>query len=132
MMEKVKYFATQEDINGFSQKSEMAGYHNPSFAMGDRDSGHTPLMIACYYGYADIAQYLCEHGADPDAQNGRGETALIFATYYNFPNVVKVLVGHDVSVNKNDGHGHTALYYAEQYYNPIIIKELKAAGAISE
>lgn len=131
-MEKVKYFVEQGDVNTFNQKAEMTGYNSPSFEMVDKEKGHTPLMIASYYGYADIAKYLCEHGADMDMKNGNGETALILATYYNFPQVVKILVDHDVSVNQKDGYGHTALYYAEKYYYPPIMKELKAAGGIAE
>jgi ankyrin repeat protein len=54
------------------------------------DYGRTPLMVACYYGYAGIVRYLCQHGANVNFQNPGGESALFFASYYNFPGLVKI------------------------------------------
>lgn len=130
-MEKIKYFVEQGQINEFNMKAERAGTHWASSGE-DRESGHTPLMIACYYGYVDIALYLCENGADLNAQNGNGDTALIFATYYNFPAIVEVLIEHGVFVNQKDRYGHTALYYAERNYHPRIMKDRKTAGGVYE
>jgi hypothetical protein len=131
-MKRLDAFVEQGDINTFSRKAEYTGGGYSGPAAEDRRKGHTPLMIACYYGYADIARYLCEHGADPDAVNGVGDSALMFAIYYNYPNVVKVLVDHGVTVNRKDPYGHTALYYAERYYHPRIVELLKEAGGIAE
>ena len=89
-------------------------------------------MVACYYGYTDIARYLYEHGAGVNAKSETGDTALSFAFDYNFSRIVEVLLEHGVSVNMKDGYGHTALFYAERNQQTEIVKQLRAVGAVAE
>ena len=89
----------------------------------------TPLLSAAYYGYADVVEYLCDNGADLDAQAADGSTALIYSARYRFEDVTRVLLQHGASVNLTDKQGHSALYYAKfnRYYR--IAKLLEANGA---
>lgn len=93
---------------------------------------HTPLIMACYYGYADIARYLCENGADLDAQALDGSTALIYSAYYNYYEITMLLLHHGASVNLKDKHGHTALYYAIQHDHDDVARVLKSRGGVNE
>ncbi len=40
--------------------------------------GTTPLMAAALHGSAEMVALLLQHGADPQAANGRGVTALLW------------------------------------------------------
>lgn len=94
--------------------------------------GHTPLFVACYYGYSDIARYLCEHGADVDAQANDGTTPLICTAQYNYPEITEILIDSSAKVNLQDRKGHTALYYAKENRYTKVADLLEAAGAISK
>lgn len=90
---------------------------------------HTPLIMASYYGYTDIAAYLCQHGADPNVQGIDGSTALINSAYYNYPDITKILLECGASIDQRDKKGHTALYYAETNRHKEVTELLKHAGA---
>ena len=90
---------------------------------------HTPLIIASYYGYTDIVEYLCQNGADLDAQAIDGSTALIYTAIHNWPDITLILLDKGASVDLKDRNGHTALYYAETYRNREVADLLKHMGA---
>lgn len=94
--------------------------------------GHTPLYVATYYGFNDIAQYLLANGADVNAQANDGTTALMCAAIYNYPELAEVLLKADADPNLKDKKGHTALFYANQYRFFKVAEHLEAAGAIAE
>jgi len=87
-------------------------------------SGQTVLIVAARNNRVGAVKYLCEQGANVDAQDIYGSTALHQATFYNFERVVKVLLKYNADKDIMDGKGYTALNYAEQYYNPRIMKLL--------
>jgi ankyrin repeat protein len=43
-------------------------------------TGWTPLIRACYKGYADVAKLLLDYNADIEAKGKKGFTALIAAS----------------------------------------------------
>ena len=102
--------------------------------INDRDENfkHTPLIAATYYGHKPIVEYLCENGADLDAQAADGKTALIYAAYYNFADIAEILLDHGASVNIKDKDGHTALYYADSYRFDRIVDLLNQKDAVME
>jgi ankyrin repeat protein len=55
----------------------------PSADGGDPDvpDGITPLLIATISGHEDVALYLLENGADPNAADGTGATALHYSVF---------------------------------------------------
>lgn len=93
---------------------------------------NTPLITACYYGYADIAEYLCDNGADLNAQAINGSTALIYTAMNSYPDITQILIDHGADLNLKDKKGHTALYYAEKYRFFRVAEILKKGGARSE
>ena len=62
------------------------------------DSGSTPLMMACAYGFADIAQLLIEKGADVNLQANNGATALIGACRRH-PEIARLLLANGAKVD---------------------------------
>lgn len=106
-----------EEESGYSEY----GYHIFSYT--------TPLMIAVYAGYNDIAIYLLEHGANPAYYNN-GADALLFAVITNNKEMIYKLVEYGAPVILDRFYESDAIGYAElgQYvgiYMPFedIIKE---------
>ncbi len=56
-----------------------------------RKSGFTPLMCATCYGRVEIAKYLLEKGADPDAKESKGLSAKDFARKVNKKTMIHLL-----------------------------------------
>jgi len=72
----------------------------------DKTYGYTPLIIACGYGFEELAKLLIYEGADVNIKANDGSTALIHAAN-NTPGVVDLLLtkGADITARKSDGTG---------------------------
>lgn len=70
------------------------------------DYGHTPLLIACNYGYEEVAVYLITKGANVNSRGKDGGTALIAAAS-NSQRLVELLLsrGADVEARMANGVG---------------------------
>jgi ankyrin repeat protein len=51
----------------------------------------TPLMLAAFYGYREMVEFLIESGADVNLKDGKGHTAMDYARFLKLPNRVRVL-----------------------------------------
>src|SRR5689334_8246455 len=56
------------------------------------DKGDTLLMLAAYYGHADLVDALLRRGADPDRANDRGQTPLAGAVFKAQGDVIRALL----------------------------------------
>jgi len=72
----------------------------------------TPLHLAAYQGFADVAMILLAAKADPMAKREDNTTPLHTAAEYDRTEVVKVLIAANVDVNARDMDGATPLHYA--------------------
>ena len=81
----------------------------------DERYGLTPLMLAAYYDYPDIAKYLLEQGASVNMRDKSGRTALIYAASYNYLDMARLLLEHKASTLVEDNDGYNASDYAEAY-----------------
>jgi hypothetical protein len=78
-----------------------------------RDSeGNTPLACACAGTKYDVAKYLLEKGAFPDAESNIGNTPMMLAALVHQDAIVKLLISHGADVNKWRKGGETALMMA--------------------
>ncbi|MBW5389963.1 ankyrin repeat domain-containing protein [Brachyspira hampsonii] len=103
------------------------------------DEGTTALMIASYYGYADLVNALIENNADVNMKNKRNYTALLYATdiwsrqgigiYDSNFNVVELLVMAKADVNAADNNGWTPLFFAADNSNSDVAVFLVDNGA---
>ena len=103
------------------------------------DEGTTALMIASYYGYADLVNALIQNNADVNLKNKRNYTALLYATdiwsrqgigiYDSNYNVVELLVMNNADVNAVNNYGWSPLFFAADNSNSDIVTFLADNGA---
>ena len=111
----------------------MVEYYIKEGRLNERGAfGHTPMIIASYYGYPNMVRYLCEQGADVDAQANDGSTALIYATQFKYASVVEALLQCGADPGIKDQSGHTALHYAQEQGLEDIEEMLQKGTASSQ
>ena len=103
------------------------------------DEGTTALMIASYYGYADLVNALIKNNADVNMKNKRNYTALLYATdiwarqgigiYDSNYNIVELLVMAKSDVNAANNYGWTPLFFAADNSNSDVVAFLVDNGA---
>lgn len=74
----------------------------------------TPLMMAAYDGYTEIAKLLIEKGAQVNAKGGvdMDMTPLIYAASQDQLDMVKLLMDKGANVNVKTKYGWTPLFFA--------------------
>jgi len=74
----------------------------------------TPLMMAAYDGYTEIARLLIEKGADVNARGGvdMDMTPLIYAASQDRADMIKLLLDKGANVNVKTQYGWTPLFFA--------------------
>lgn len=96
----------------FAQDLESIKAH-PECITYRTEEGLTLLMMAASKGYADIAEYLIEKGANVNSVNAIKQNALHFAVVHQKPEMVKILVEHETEIKPNT-FGITSLMMAIQ------------------
>lgn len=93
--------------------------------------GFTPLGLAAFFGHADAAKVLLDHGAAVnDKDRSRfGNTALDAAVAANSPDVVRILLAAGADPNVRDSADYTPLHKAAQHGNLAIVRMLLEHGA---
>lgn len=72
----------------------------------------TPLMIASYYGYEDMADMLIHCGANIHHQDTGGYTSLHWAAFNGFAVIVNMLLKNRANVDARSNYGWTPLLQA--------------------
>jgi ankyrin repeat protein len=114
-IQKVKYLiAINADVNARDSYASM-----------------TPLMMAAYDGYTEIAKLLIEKGAEVDAKGGADldTTPLIYAASQDRADMVKLLIEKGANVNIKTRYGWTPLIFAATRGQVVIAKLLIDKGA---
>ncbi|MCU7918381.1 MAG: ankyrin repeat domain-containing protein [Candidatus Thiodiazotropha sp. (ex Dulcina madagascariensis)] len=95
------------------------------------DSGLTPLMIACGYGYGELAKRLLERGADPNCADSKGGAFPIHkACQGGHLAIVELLVEHGAMVDcQSAATGHTPLMEAVWFKFADIVEYLLERNA---
>ncbi|WP_295154680.1 ankyrin repeat domain-containing protein [uncultured Brachyspira sp.] len=103
------------------------------------DEGTTALMIASYYGYADLVNALIQNNADVNIKNKRNYTALLYAVdiwtrqgigiYDSNFNTVELLVNAKADVNAVNNYGWSPLFFAADNSNSDVVAFLADNGA---
>lgn len=104
-----------EEVKGLIKKGDdvNTGYYE----------GRTPLMIASWNGYTNIAKVLINAGADIDVEDFTGDTALMWATEFNQITIVKLLIANGADIDEN------TVNMASENGHTEIVEYLKSKGA---
>jgi ankyrin repeat protein len=91
----------------------------------------TPLMMAAYDGYTEIAKLLIEKGAEVNAKGGIDidMTPLIYAASQDRVDTLKLLIDNGANVNVKTKYGWTPLFFAASRGKVDIAKLLIDKGA---
>jgi hypothetical protein len=110
-------------------KAELTDYPE-DLDIYSRD-GFTPLLLACYFGHAEMAQYLLDIGADVQAvsHNPMGIQAIHAAAANSNMTILQALLEKGANANAKQASGNTALDQAIQSKNQAMIALLRQHGA---
>ncbi|KAL8717491.1 MAG: hypothetical protein Q9225_005272 [Loekoesia sp. 1 TL-2023] len=92
----------------------------------------TPLMIASYSGYPEVAKRLLAAGATTEPRDDHGYTALALAALRGYGNIVRLLLQAGANPNAINKPGWSVLAEASFHGRPEIIDELVTYGAYLE
>lgn len=109
--------------NGTLAEIQNLNKSNPDLINSLNENKTSPLILACYRGNLEVAQFLIENVKDINYNSDMG-TALMAATYKNQPQLVKLLLEKKANPNATDANGITALSLAVQFKNTELVKML--------
>ena len=101
----------------------------PQLVNATDSRGSTPLILASYYNFLEITDFLIEKGVPIDEKDGTGNTALMGVCFKGFTTIAKKLIEHGANVNERNTMGATPLIYAVTFNKPEIAKMLLDKGA---
>ena len=92
------------------------------------EKGSSMLILACYRGNHEVAQFLIDNGANLNYVSTNG-TALMACVFKNEFQLVDELLQKKANLDLTDGNGITALMLAVQLNNVQMVKKLINAKA---
>lgn len=95
------------------------------------DKGSSLLILACYRGNQEVADFLISIKANLNYESDNG-TALMAAVVKNNMNLVDLLLKNGANPDLTDANGITALMLAVQFNNAEMVKQLLTANANKE
>ncbi len=91
--------------------------------------GWTPLLLAVYEDYMEVARELIAHGAEINHQANLGQSALMVATENGERETVAFLLQYGADVTLTAEDGSTTFTLAEQYELTDIAELLRHVGS---
>jgi uncharacterized protein len=77
--------------------------------------GHTPLMLAAYYGHQESVEFLLARGADANFVDPNGNSILMGVAFKGYTEVARLLVERGADVAYENEKGQTALHFAQMF-----------------
>ena len=94
----------------------------------DLSSGEGALHIVVKRGDLPYANYLLQHGADPNLRDGQGNTPLLVAVTYGQIGLIPLLITAQANPNLGNAAGETPLIRAVQRRDLTMARELLNGG----
>lgn len=91
--------------SGEADQVKMILNENPALIQEKDPRGSTPLLLATYYGFIDIAEELMQWDGAINAKDASGNTALMGVCFKGYPEIAKLLIekGADVNIQNFNG-----------------------------
>jgi hypothetical protein len=88
----------------------------------------TPIHSAARYGALSAAKFLCDRGADLNAEDESGNTPVHLASIFRHDGIIELLIQHKADIHTLNDQGQAPLHLASQYGNSQSLKLLLAGG----
>ena len=92
------------------------------------EKGSSMLILACYRGNHQVAQFLIDNGADLNYASTNGN-ALMACVFKNEIQLLDELLQKKANIDLTDANGQTALMLAVQLNNVQMVKKIVSSGA---
>ncbi|MGK6344017.1 ankyrin repeat domain-containing protein [Chryseobacterium sp. DT-3] len=96
---------------------------DPDIINKTNESGFSPLILACYRGNNEVAEFLMDNVKDIDYNSSMG-TALMAVVFKGDLKLAQELLDHKSNVNTIDSQGTTPLIFASKLGNLEMVKLL--------
>ncbi|MDP9961237.1 ankyrin repeat domain-containing protein [Chryseobacterium lathyri] len=96
---------------------------DPDIINKTNESGFSPLILACYRGNTEVAEFLMDTVKDIDYNSSMG-TALMAAVFKGDIKLAQELLDHKSDINTIDSQGTTPLIFASKLGNTEMVKLL--------
>jgi ankyrin repeat protein len=87
------------------------------------ESGFSPLILACYKGNVEVADFLIDNVKDVNYKSQEGTALAGLSVKYN-KNLVEHLLNRNANPNITDATGSTPLFWAVKFSNKELIELL--------
>jgi len=101
---------------------------SPSYLL-NLSEGDTPLLIATFRGYGQLAALIVQHGGNVNAANAEGSTPLAFAAYHGDVATMRLLISCGADLEAASQDGFTPLMLAARNGHSAAVGLLLRAGA---
>lgn len=96
---------------------------NPDIINQTNENGFSPLILACYRGNKDVADFLIDNVKDVNYKSREGTALAGLAIKYN-KDLVEHLLKKNADPNIADATGYTPLFWAVKAGNKDLIEQL--------
>lgn len=96
---------------------------NPDIINQTNENGFSPLILACYRGNTEVADFLIDHVKDVNYKSDEGTALAGLAIQYN-KDLVEHLLKKNANPNIADGTGTTPLFWAVKAGNKELVEFL--------
>jgi len=125
MTEKLFYAIRSEDLNSVKEILKK----DASLINAKDQRGSTPLLLATYYGFEDITDFILSLNPELNEKDGSGNTALMGVCFKGYESIAEKLIRAGANVNETNSMGGTALHFAAMFNKANLVKLLLENGA---
>ena len=109
--------------NGTLQEMSELAKQNPALVNTTDQMGFSPLILACYRGNVEVAEFLIDHVKDLNYESREGTALAALSINYN-KDLVEKLLQKGANPNTVDSQGNTPLLWAIKRNNLELLQLL--------